>query len=140
MLMCLAMLVGCSAPTGRFSFDLEVKNESVRPVTVWLTKSAGPAEDGWQSPEELAINKLWASDTFPAVTIPAKTTVRREQIVGEFGPDSRAVLRVYDGVQRFEEVLAISAGRGREDVTLQPGPNLVVVRSQPEFAVERTGK
>jgi hypothetical protein len=129
--------VGCTASTGTYTFSLNIKNDSAQPVTLWITKAGGPTEDGWRSPEDLAINKLWSAESEQAVVLPAKTSIRRDPFKGTFDTDSRAILRVYAGANKFDELLAISSGPSRVDITLQPGANNILIKPGSALDVER---
>src|SRR5208282_2698526 len=51
-LLALALAGGCATIQ---RFDITVTNRLSEPVTVWLTKLHGPYEDGWEPPEQLAL-------------------------------------------------------------------------------------
>ena len=91
--------VGC---TETRTYTVAVRNDLDRPVTVCLTKTYGPAEDGWESPEEAAGPDHPASDERPpGVVVRPGKTAREGPISGEFYRDrGRAVLRVYSSARR----------------------------------------
>jgi hypothetical protein len=127
--MALALLVGC---TQTQTYSVSVRNNLAGPVTVCLTKAGGPAEAGWESPEELAGPEHPASDERPpGVVVPAGKVAVLPPTPGEFYRDPRAhaVLRVYAGTPRLSAMNAVSRGSAdRLDVPLQPGVNRLVVQ------------
>ena len=123
------MLVGCLNETRTYS--LSVRNGLTTPIRVCLTKSNGPSEPDWMSPEEAAAPPHPASDQRPPGQIlkPGQTA-SLSNVAGSFDPRfGRAFLRVYLGDPTLTEMLAISAGSSnRVDVPLDPGPNRLVVQ------------
>ena len=132
----LAVGVGC---TETQMYSVSVRNTTARPVTVCLTKTYGPAEPGWESPEQMAGPAYPASDERPpgAVVLPGKTA-SEGPIPGDFYRDrGRAVLRVYGGTPTLTQMNAISPGSpDRLDVPLHPGGNAVVVELGPDGRME----
>ena len=119
--------VGC---TETQTYSISVRNATPGPVTVCLTKTYGPSEPGWESPEEMAGPAYPASDEQPpGVVVAPGRTAAEGPIPGEFYKDrGRAVLRVYAGTPTLNQMNAISPGSlDRLDVPLHPGGNRVVV-------------
>ncbi|MFT3789140.1 MAG: hypothetical protein QM770_23685 [Tepidisphaeraceae bacterium] len=127
--------VGCSSYEKR-SYDVTVRNDNDRPVTVWLTKDGTPSEANWLAPEEIAAGAKADAGIAGAVVEPGKKLGTAAS--GRFAPDTRAILRVYDGQLKFSEILATSNKSGllRVDVPLHPGANVVVVRKSGKLTVE----
>ncbi|MGB7157595.1 MAG: hypothetical protein WBD40_05990 [Tepidisphaeraceae bacterium] len=122
-----ALLTGCATRTE--TFDVSVKNDSAQPVTIWLTKTAGPEQEGWRSPESVAINFEVGDEPIGGVVVPSGQTAATGKRKGKFDPNSRAVLRVYKGQMTMSELLANgSDSPDRSDVILDPGVNDLVVR------------
>ncbi len=129
--------VGCATRTE--TFDVSVRNESAGPVTVWLTKTGGPEENGWRTPESIAINFVVEDEKIGGVIVPAGNTAAHETTKGKFAPDSYAVLRVYRGEMKLSELLANGKDSpNRADVILHPGFNrLIVTDTTGKIAVRR---
>ena len=122
---CLAS-VGCATRTE--TFDVSVRNESAGPITVWLTKTGGPEEEGWRSPESIAINFVVEDEKIGGVIVPANNTATTGKTKGKFARDSYAVLRVYRGEMRMSELLANGKDSpNRADLILDPGYNRLIV-------------
>ncbi len=124
----LAAALGC---TETRTYRVSVRNDLDRPVTVCLTKTVGPAEAGWESPEELAGPAYPASDERPPGTVvPPGKTATEGPIPGEFYHDQgQADLRVYLGRPTLTQMNAVSRGSpDRVDVQLRPGVSRLVVQ------------
>ena len=124
----LVLAVGC---TETRTYSLSVRNATARPVTVCLTKSYGPAEAGWESPEQVAGPAYPASDEgVPGTVVRPGQTASEGPVAGEFYNDrGRAVLRVYAGTPSLNQMNAMSPGSlDRLDVPLHAGGNALVVR------------
>ncbi len=125
-LLCLLLLfaTGCFSETRTYS--VMVRNRLDTPVTICMTKTNGPVEPDWLSPETLAAPPHPATDNRPpgAVIPPGKTAIRNG-IAGRFySADGRATLRVYAGNPNLSEMNAISRGNAdRLDIPLYPGQN-----------------
>jgi hypothetical protein len=126
-----AMLtVGCSS-TREYAFDITVRNESPGPVTIWLTKEGPPIEQGWRSPEQVAIQAPGHEERIGGVLVPPGKTASTGPIKGKFEPGSSAWLRIYDGkYANFSDLLAVSPKSSkRVDQPLDTGKNRLVVKS-----------
>lgn len=120
-------LVGC-ASSARQTFDVSVKNESSKPITVWLTKDGPPYEPRWASPEELATERPGGSDQYLGVIVPPNKTGSTGPVDARLDAGTRAWLRVYADAEEFSDLLALSRGSPRRlDLPLQPGENHFVV-------------
>ena len=119
--------VGCAQTR---TYDLAVRNDLDKPVTVCLTKAGGPAEPGWESPEELAGPDHPASDEQPpGVVVPPGKTASPGEMSGEFYGGGLAVLRVYAGTPSLNQMNAISRDSpDRVDWRLHTGVSRLVVR------------
>ncbi len=110
------------------SYDVTVKNDSTKPVTVWLTKNGLPFEPGWKAPEDLAIESPRANEPIAGVVVPAGKTASTGKVTGKFSPGVDAILRVYLGQKTFNELLAVNRDSSdRIDLPLKPGENQIVV-------------
>ena len=122
----LLLVVGCTSFETR-TYDVSLKNMSVNPVTIWITKNGPAWEAGWKSPEDLAIESPGADERIPGVVVPSGKTAAINKHTGRFAPNVSAILRVYAGQQGINELLAMShRGPDRVDVVLQPGANNLV--------------
>ncbi len=113
---------GCMETRG---YSIYVKNRLDTPVSICLTKTYGPLEHGWVSPEDLASPTQPASNNTPPGAILPPGKVANRQVTGRFVPGrGRAVLRVYAGTPNLSEMNAISQGSvNRLDLNLNPGWN-----------------
>ena len=122
------LIVGCHSVENR-SYDVNVKNDSIKPVTIWLTKNGPPWEAGWKSPEDLAIESPKNDERIAGVVVPPGKTASTGKIAGQFEPHVDAILRVYLGQKTFDDLLAVSHDSpDRIEVVLKPGVNQIVVR------------
>ncbi len=119
--------VGCSDVETR-SYQVLVKNESLRPVTVWLTKDGPVYESSWRSPEDLAIESRGAGEKIAGAVIAPGQRKGIGPIQGAFKPGTNAILRVYLGEHNFSDLLAINFGDpDRRDFELDPGDNAFAI-------------
>jgi hypothetical protein len=121
---------GCFTETRTYS--ISVKNELSTPVSVCVTKTHGPPERGWESPEELIEPPHPASDQKPPGTvIPPGKISNKPPFSGDFDPArGRAFLRVYAGTPNLSEMNAISPGStDRMDIPLEPGLNRIEIKT-----------
>jgi len=128
-------VIGCSKAQ---SYEITVKNDAARPITLWLTKEGGGKPmRGWRSPEDLAINTLADDEKIGGVIVEAGKTASSGKVQGNFERGTYACLRIYAGEQKFTDLLAISRGSpNRIDFTLNPGKtDLVVTDTAGKLAV-----
>lgn len=126
---------GCSTRTE--TYDLTVHNRSSKPVIVWLTKNGPPYDEpGWKSPEVIAIESN-VQEPKAGVLIPPGQSAETGAVKGTFAGRTAAVLRVYTGSQKFNELLAMSEGSpDRKDVVLRPGASEIVIENGQGSAVD----
>ncbi len=128
-LLLVLFVFGCG-PTTR-TYSVTVANQSLEPMTVWLTKDGPPSEMAWASPEQIAIAGIEKDIPFPGVVVPAGKTGVMPGVEGKFNSRTNAVLRVYHGQMRLSEMLSVSDGSARRtDVILVPGDNAVIITPQ----------
>ncbi len=122
--------VGCSDVEKR-SYQVQVKNTSLMPVTVWLTKDGGVYESSWKSPEMLAIESKNAGEPVAGMVVRPGKTASIGPKTGLFSPNSSAILRVYLGEHSISDLCSISQGSpDRKDYDLTPGYNGFNVEAQ----------
>ena len=122
--------MGCSS-TKTYSFQVSVKNDTTRPLTVWLVKEGPPEEQGWRSPEQLARSVPQQEERIGGRMLPPGKTADTGTVTGKFQPGSYAWLRVYDGPQHLSEILAISRGNpSRLDIPLDPGVTRIIIKDK----------
>jgi hypothetical protein len=117
-LMLACALTGCTTTQ---TFDVSVKNQTSRPITVGFVKEGPPLEAHWAAPEDYA--------SLPPSRQPARwgQVVPDGKIVsirvqGKFDRGAAAFLRVYLDEHTADQLLAISRGTGgRVDLALRPG-------------------
>jgi hypothetical protein len=114
------VVIGCasSAAPPTKSFSVEVRNQSDRPVTLWLTKDGPPAEEGWLTPEKIVESN--AKLKYDLAFVPAGKTGYTESLAGVFPKGTNAVLRVYEGEK---EVFDLAKETTHVDAVLKPGSN-----------------
>jgi hypothetical protein len=123
----LLVAIGCNEAKQRV-YDVTVKNESSQPVTIWLTKNGPPWEDGWKSPEDLAIESPQVNERIGGVVVPPGKTAFTGKRTGLFAPRVEAILRIYHGQKLFNEILAVGRDSpNRTDVVLEPGVSQIIV-------------
>ena len=106
-----------------------MKNQTLQPVTLWLTKDGPPREEGWLSPEQLG--ELPADEQrYDLAIVPPGKTGYTGTVSGDFPKGTHAVLRVYDGQKELFHILEDDkAGQSnRVDQVLKPGMNRLSVR------------
>ena len=134
-LLLVALACGCSHDTRTYSVSL--RNDTRRPVTIALTKTGGPVENAWASPELIADGQASDSAASGFAVIGAGRIATVNNIKGEFPGEAQAVLRVYAGEPTLGEMLRMFPGAERADYQLKPGRNELVVRIVPGgFAVQ----
>ena len=123
------MAIGCSSTTTQV-YDVQVRNETDKPITIWLTKDAPPAEAGWRAPEDIAVSAPGHEERIGGMVVPPGKTAYTGEVKGKFIQHSFAWLRVYDGqYSSFSDLLAVSPrSMSRVDHALDPGKNLLAVR------------
>lgn len=116
------MMGGCQSYEKR-SYDVSVQNYSNTPVTLWLTKTGEPYENGWLAPEDIAIESPNGRQSIiGGVIVPPGKIASTGPREGRFRPETDAVLRVYEGQLSFIDLLAVNRESPlRQDVTLPPG-------------------
>jgi hypothetical protein len=123
----LGLIVGCAHETR--VYDIAVKNQTPHPITLVLEKEAGPREDAWITPEEVANGPARDNLVWGLGVVPAGKAAVAKRVKGEFDAGSRAWLRVYEGDLSVGDMLKIKAGTpARTDVPILPGKNDFLVR------------
>lgn len=132
-----AVALGCNST--KKSFEIEVTNQTNTPVTLWLMKDGPPSEDGWRSPEELALLPEGAPRNYDLAFVSPGRTGYTPRLTGEFPDGTNAVLRVYEGEKELFHILQeTKAGTIRRiDHPLRPGKNrLKLVHRAGQMAIE----
>jgi hypothetical protein len=142
-LLCLASLLcftGCANYETR-SYEITVKNESSKPIVLWLTKNGPAYEDGWLSPEDLALKTKTTDEPYGFQTVPPGKTAftDKSKATGHFASGVSAIMRIYVGQLTLNQILAISHGQpDRLEIPLTPGSNSFVVKDLgPTVTVEK---
>jgi hypothetical protein len=124
----LFILGGCAETR---TYQVSVRNETQQPVTLWLFKQGGPYEDGWKSPDDIAIDSPKDNEPIGGVVVPPGKIATAGPIKGQFNSDARAVLRVYRGAHPFNELLAIDRNSGdRKDAPLPQGASAFIIEDK----------
>jgi hypothetical protein len=132
-------VMGCATRTE--TFDVTVRNDSRQDIIAWTTKVGGPEEEGWRSPESIAINFVVDDEELGGVIIPPGQTGSTGKDKAKLNPDAYAVLRIYRGRMKLSEMLANGKGSpDRIDVVLRPGANrFIVTDADGKLSVARGG-
>jgi hypothetical protein len=112
--------VGCSHSQ---TFDVTVTDKLSDPITVWMTKEklvkGNEAEEGWASPEEVAVGTTDTQHLGGVAIEPGDTG--HTTLKGHIDPDDVAVLRVYRASD-LNMILTLHRGSpDRLDIPLDPG-------------------
>ena len=136
----LVMMLAVCAGGCASSYQVEVKNQTTQPVTLWLTKDGPPPEEGWYSPEQLATMPADLRPTYDLAIVPPGRTGATESMSGEFPRGTNPVVRVYAGAKELFHILedAKAGTEQRVDKTLKKGMNrfVVVEAGDGKIAVE----
>jgi hypothetical protein len=126
---CVALFLG--GCTQSLTFQVAVRNETSKPITVGFTKEGGgPFEPQWATPEQIAIQSPDHPEAkWDCVEVPPGKTGVAGPITGNFDSHAVALLRVYGATGPMEDLMAISRGSpARVDVPLSPGRNAIIIR------------
>ncbi len=137
------MVVGCLVLVAMWaggcasmqSYELSVKNQTDKPLTLWLTKQGDEREAAWLPPEALATSNATDVRTIGGIVVmPGKTGFTPQPVKGSFSGHDQAILRVYSNAMTLDQVLAMSRrSPNRIDVPLLPGKTALIIH-------DRTGK
>lgn len=142
-LMALALLLplawGCSN-TRTETYNVTVHNSLDKPIMVFLTKNGPPLQDGWWSPEDIAVLYGNVEDDVSRWVVRPGGQANSGPMKALLAPGARAVLRVYEGRYALAELIAINRGSpDRLDLILTPGSTDVTV-SKREGALVVSGR
>ena len=139
LLLLLGCVTGCGGPT--YDVAVSVRNQSNRPVEVWMVKDGTPVEAAWLSPGQFVLN--FAPDEQevadrPSLVLPAGEVGRVGPRPGRFPSGARPVLHVYESDQSVTALASTSRGSGLMDaVRLGFGQNYVLVDSAMPVTARR---
>lgn len=103
----LLLATGCRMAKTR-TYDVSVYNGSRVSITIWLTKDGEPFENGWLSPEDIVLESPKNKGiVMSGVVVPPGKTAFTGPKQGKFDPDTSAVLRIYDGQLKLNDILAV---------------------------------
>src|SRR5688572_21943044 len=125
------IVAGCGS--GK-SYQVEVKNQTSQPVTLWLLKDGPPKEEGWYSPEELSAMPEETRPRYDLAIVPPGKTGFTGKVSGDFPSGTNAVIRVYEGEKELFHLLqdAEAGVTNRAEQVLKPGMNKFSVVQQPD--------
>jgi len=124
----LLLLPACTQVQKR-SFEISVKNETVRPISVGLVKNGPPTEEGWIAPHEVAMMAPQLTERKWGLVIAPGQTRLIGPHSGKFQAGVQAILRIYAGTPTIEEMLSFSRDDPeRLDIYLWPGRSGYVIR------------
>jgi hypothetical protein len=123
------LLPACTQNEKR-SFEISIRNETARPLSIGLVKNGPPTEEGWLAPHDVAIMAPQLSDRkWGLVVKPGEGKVMGPH-VGNFAPSVQAILRIYAGTPTIEEMIAFpKTDPERLDIYLWPGKSAYVIRN-----------
>jgi len=128
LLLSLLLLPACTQVDKR-TFEISLKNETVRPISVGLVKNGPPQEPGWIAPHEVAMMAPHLTDRKWGWVIQPGETKLIGPHSGKFEPGTQGILRIYAGTPTIEEMLAFSRDDPeRLDIYLWPGKSGYVIR------------
>jgi len=131
----LSIVVGCKSTQ---TYEVSVHNLTARPITLWLTKDGGSAEQGWVSPEQLLAARNGDELDYDKADVPPGKTGYIDKISGHFDKGVHAILRVYRGDQSLDEILRDTKSQlPRVDYPLTPGKNHLAVTEQDDRILVR---
>jgi hypothetical protein len=129
LLLLLVGVVGCAT---KQSFDVSVRNNTERPLTVGFVKVGTPADPAWAPPESWYQLPPSRQPSRWGIVVDPGTT-RGAHVEGEFDPGAAPFLRIYGGEHALADLLAISRNTGeRLDLRLEPGGHNDFVVTQDE--------
>jgi len=126
--------VGCSSSQ---TYDVTVTNKLSDPITVWMTKeklvAGNQVEEGWASPEEMAVETTESEHVGGVAIEPGDTG--HTTLKGHIDKDDVAVLRVYRASD-LNMILTLHRGSPqRLDIPLDPGPtDIDIVKEKGQIA------
>ncbi|MBV8781254.1 MAG: hypothetical protein JO353_07640 [Phycisphaerae bacterium] len=127
-LLALLMFAGIAGCAETRVYDVRVHNAADQPIMLWLYKDGGPYENGWKSPDDIAIESPKDNEPIGGVLVLPGKTASTGPLKGHFNSDTHAILTVYLGEHRFNELLAIGPrSPERKDVALKPGSSNFIV-------------
>ena len=123
------LVVGCSEMR---TFQVAIRNDTPRPLTVGLVKEGGKHEPLWQSPEQAALRTSGNDERgWDSVVVQPGETRSAGPVKGDFSGMALATLRIYAGELQLSDVLAISRDSpNRIDVPLDEGRNALIIREE----------
>jgi hypothetical protein len=125
----LFIVIGCA---DKRTYQLAVRNETARPLTVGVAKDGGSFERQWAAPEQAVLRTTGEDErAWDSVVVPPGQVGSAGPITGDFSGGAEAILRVYGGDLELSDVLAISRrSPERVDVPLAPGRNAIIIREE----------
>ena len=136
LLLSLLLLPACTSAQSR-SFQITIKNETARPLSLGLVKNGPPAEDGWIAPHEVAMMAPQLSDRKWGWVLNPGETKTFGPHTGHFESQTQAILRIFAGTPTIDEILSFSReDPERLDIYLFPGKSAYVIRYAPGGRLE----
>ncbi|MGE5609447.1 MAG: hypothetical protein ACM359_09345 [Bacillota bacterium] len=125
----LFVAAACSGPKQGYMVD--IKNISAVPLSVGLIKSDGSMEDGWTSPEQVAIHAPQLGERRWGTLVPSGQIRTIGPQSASFPGGGHGVLRIYAGDFTVDELIAFGkSDPGRMDIHLWPGQSGYIVDVQ----------
>ena len=123
------LAVGCADTR---TYQIAVRNETTRPITVGVAKDGGKYEPQWRTPEQAVVRASGEEErAWDSVVVPPGETRSAGPVTGDFSGGALATLRVYAGDLELSDVLSISRySPDRVDVPLEEGRNAIIIREE----------
>jgi hypothetical protein len=124
------LLLPACAQTEKRTFEILVKNETARPLSLGLVKNGPPTEEGWIAPHEVAMMAPQLSDRKWGWVLQPGESKTFGPYGGRFAAHVQAILRIYAGTPTIEEMIAFSKDDPeRLDIYLWPGKSAYMIRN-----------
>lgn len=129
LLVALLLLPACTQVEKR-SFEISLKNDTPRPLSVGLVKNGPPTEGGWIAPHEVAMMAPQLADRKWGWVIKPGETKNIGPYSGQFQQGTQAILRIYAGTPTIDEMVSFAKNDPeRLDIYLWPGKSGYVIRN-----------
>lgn len=99
------------------------------PAMIFLTKDGPPLQDGWWSPEDIAVLYGKVNDDLSRMVVKAGGVAESGKMTAQLALGAHAILTIYEGIHELPELLAIRRGSAdRTDLRLAPGKTEITIK------------
>ena len=125
----LLLLLPACAHVQTHSFEIAIKNETARPISLGLVKNGPPQEQGWIAPHEVAMMAPQLADRHWGWVVGPGESKTFGPHSGHFQAGTQPMLRIFAGTPTIDEMVAFSRDDPeRLDIYLWPGKSAYVIR------------